>query len=241
MTAHSHDDLSWMPTLDAFLQSDDEMAVPVPRMRRSPPNTESETILANPPLAVPLEVPAVEVPQPKPRSSKAKAQERAARKRIREKERREQVNFAFKKLNALMMEADSTYKPNAPFASTFTPANAGINQPYLISKTTTKISDLHSDNAKKEVQIKELMDEIARKKLGEPSSPPHEYEGPSVEKTEEQKRQVQMMMVPMMISPDWMMNMMKVMADTNPGAKKRKIVEEPQHAPATSGNVAHCA
>mmetsp|Transcript_24019 Transcript_24019/g.37023 ORF Transcript_24019/g.37023 Transcript_24019/m.37023 type:complete len:266 (+) Transcript_24019:117-914(+) len=247
MTAHSHDDLSWMPTLDAFLHSDDEIAVSIPRMRRSHTNTGSETtILANTPLAVPLEVPVVQQAHQQedkqPRNSKQKSQERAARKRIREKERREQVNVAFKKLNALMMEVDSTYKPNAPFASTFSPANVGINQPYLISKTTAKISELYSENAKKEAQISDLTDEIERTKSGEINvSKQDEYEGPSVEKTEEEKRQVQMMMVPMMIPPDWMMNMMKVMADTAPGAKKRKIVEEPQHSPATSGNVAHCA
>lgn len=186
MVPTTNDDLSWIPDLEFFLSG-----AQIPSVEAANPN-----------------------PAPVETSAKIESQtisvaERASRKRKREKERRDQLNAAFKKLSALMTDLEPTYKPNVSYSHTnLAPtAQAGINQPYLIAKTTEKIRSLHEQYEASRVEIEETEREIERIKSGEVA----QNAFPSIEKSDEEKRQLQsmMMMMPIMISPaDWMMNMM---------------------------------
>ena len=185
-------------------------------------------------------------------------EDKAARKRLREKERRDQLNFAFKSLHNAMLNVDSSYKIKLPF----TGLNNTIHQPYLISKTTTKLEALVEASARKDAEISKIKQEIERLKNGQVL----QVNEVSVEKSDMEKKQVQamntMMMVPMMIPNGLNMNMNWMQAMNMSGyneammwnngnknnhneksmamdASGKEEIQQERHQ--ESGNLAHCA
>ena len=185
LTAKSHDDLSWMPILDEFLND--------------------ETSIAK-----------FDMSYASKRTYDAVPDDKATRKRQREKERRDQLNLAFKNLHNKMLSIDESYKSKIPYnMMNNNSASVMIHQPYLISKTTNKIESLMETKHQKDAEIQRVEDEIQRLKNGTYNNDAAESEEkkcPKVEKSDEEKQQMQvmstMMMVPMMVpNMNWMQMM----------------------------------
>ena len=253
----TNDDLSWMQSLDEFI-FDEERAVQNQATLSSIGDSKAQTPVMNPcpNIAVTASYPSNDIMESHKNSNKRLLEEvmnskdKAARKRIREKERRDQLNSAYKRLNTLMMEVDPTYKCQIPFTSNH--GGGSVNQPYLISKTISKIRSLCDSHNEKKTEIEKIETKITFIKSGEvPDTADEELK----EKLEEEKKMQQqmqyMMMMPMMITPNGMgvmmggTGMMNVM-----GMAMNPVVSEKGDVNVSStsddnaqkqGNLAHCA